>query len=108
MSTTSPVFLQNVPPPSPWFLETGRSVQDLTPCSHPQLSQLLGTRFCILPLKSRGGGDEWVPKPSGEKISRGTVPANEMKPHTIHCFDYLKLQRLGKQMCEKRNFLRLS
>lgn len=53
----------------------------------------------------RGGGDEWVPKPSGERGQAGYCPANEMKPHTIHCFDYLKLQRLGKQMCEKGIFL---
>ena len=53
----------------------------------------------------RGGRDEWVPKPSGERGQAGHHPANEMKTHTIHCFDYLKHQRLGKQVCGKGIFL---
>lgn len=53
----------------------------------------------------RSGRAEWVPKPSGERGQAGHRPANEMKPHTIHCFDYLKHQHLGKQVRGKGIFL---
>ena len=100
------VFLQNVPPPSPWFLETGEVFKILHLVLILSCLPTLGRKDLHPSFKiKRAGRDEWVPKPSGERGQAGYRPANDMKPHTVHCFDYLKLQHLGKQMCGKGIFL---